>query len=108
MFKSPLGTMRECVGDAIYDHKLYGLLSMLKMLHRDTELCDLATLRDLGRVENGRLIVGEMSYGTLILPELKVITAELLRLMEAFTADGGRLIILGGIRQCSTAMSTRR
>lgn len=78
-----------------YDKKLYYLLSMLRTIHRDPEMCDLATLRDLGRIEGGRLQVGKMSYGTVILPELHVITSDFLSLLEDFTNAGGRLIIQG-------------
>lgn len=78
-----------------YDRKLYLLLKYLKNIHRDPELCDLATLRDMGEAKDGRLIVGEMSYSTVILPDLGVITSELESLLRDFTNGGGRLIILG-------------
>ena len=80
-----------------YDKQLYYLLSMLKTIHRDPELCDLATLRDLGRAEGGQLQVGKMRYGTVILPNLRVITKDFMSLLEKFTAGGGRLIILGAV-----------
>lgn len=82
-------------GSEKLDVAFYMLLRTLKTCHRDPELVDLATLRDMGRVENGRLIVGEMSYSTLILPHIDVITQKLMSLIEEFTQGGGRLIILG-------------
>ena len=77
------------------DRKFYTLLRTLWTNHLDPELCDLATLRGMGRVENGRLVVGKMSYKTLILPDIRVLTSDAVTLFERFTREGGRLLILG-------------
>ncbi len=86
---------RKYGGDNAYDQKFISLLIFLKTLHRDPELCDLATLRDMGSVQNRRLQIGKMDFGTLLLPNIKVLTADALELIKQFTASGGRLILLG-------------
>ncbi len=94
LYRGELGESPAGMDEKI-DRSFAKLLRTLKTLHREVELCDLATLRNLGRVENGRLIVGKMSYSTLILPHIKVITSELFELLEQLSLEGGRIIILG-------------
>lgn len=86
---------RGAGGTEELDRRFYSLIRLLKTNHRDPELCDLATIRDLGRVEKGHFIVGQMSYGTLILPGIKTVTPTFVELLESFARQGGRLIILG-------------
>lgn len=77
------------------DAKVNDLLVTLCSEQRAVDFADLASIRDLGCVQNGRLVVGEMSYGTVILPDLKVITSQLLGLLEQMAAEGGKVLCLG-------------
>ena len=77
------------------DNRLYDLLVALRSEHRDADFADLASLRDMGEVRDGRLFVGEMAYRTVILPHLQVVTEKLLSLLEELVAQGGRVIVYG-------------
>lgn len=79
------------------DNEITDLLSALKCGHFEAEYADLASLRDMGRIEKGKFCVGEMSYGTVVLPKLKVITTNLLELLEKYYAEGGKIFIYGNI-----------
>ena len=80
-----------------YDMKLYRLVRLLKSTHLDPELGDQPTLASsmTAVTDDGILRVGEMSYGTVILPYLAVLTAKVLCLLEDFAAHGGKVIVLG-------------
>lgn len=77
------------------DRELLDLLRGLRSEHCSAEFADLASLRDMGRVDSGRLYVGQMSYRTVILPKLHVVTAQLVTLLERFAAEGGKVVIWG-------------
>ncbi len=70
-------------------------------------LCDMRTLEDKhvlyhlgdetvierhGRVENGRFIIGKMSYTTLVIPEHLAFLPYTEELIEKFRAEGGRIV----------------
>ena len=78
-----------------YSATLYELLKALHSEQREADLADLASIRDLGGVEKGRFVVGAVSYGTIILPGLRVITEQCLSLLERMAAEGGTVICLG-------------
>jgi hypothetical protein len=77
------------------DNSLYDLLNALRSNRREVDFIDLASIRDMGSVENGNFRVGEMSYKTIIIPKLMVITKQMLSLLEEFSATGGKIIVYG-------------
>ena len=74
---------------------LYELLEALCSEQREVDLADLASIRDLGAAENGSLRVGRATYGTVVLPKLRVITSECLEMLERMTAEGGKVVCWG-------------
>ncbi len=77
------------------DGAFYELTKTLKSAGQEFDLADLASIRDLGRAQDGCLAVGEARYKTVILPSLKVITEDCLALLEKMKAEGGRVLCLG-------------
>ena len=76
-----------------HDRMLYNLLTAIRSKQRQVDFADLASIRDMGHISNGRFCVGKMSYSTVILPDLLVVTPELLKLLEDFAAQGGKIIV---------------
>ncbi len=85
----------KCEALSQLDFELFDLLKALRSGHCDADYADLASLRDMGSVKNGWLQVGQMRYKTVILPKLKVITSQLLTLLEEFAAQGGKILTYG-------------
>ena len=56
---------------------------------------DETLMTDYGRIENDMLIIGEHSYRTVILPDMRTITRPVLDMLLEFHAAGGRLFSAG-------------
>ena len=101
------------------DVLLESTLQQLNTLHYNSDIGDEQILSELGAVEDGRLRVGEMSYHTLILPNLLTIRPSTVRLLEEFASKGGNVLVLGdfpkyvegspdpleGLRGCSVRLN---
>ena len=77
------------------DYELYDIIASIRSKADQVDFADLASIRDMGKVENGKFCVGLMSYDTVILPRLAVITPKLLELLKDFAAQGGKIITYG-------------
>lgn len=55
---------------------------------------------DEGKSSQGRLIIGQMSYDTLIVPTTRWMTREAMDGLMRFVAAGGRVIAVGGLPGC--------
>ena len=77
------------------NNELYDILSSIRSTGDQVDFADLATIRDMGKTENGKFCVGLMSYDTVILPRLTVITKKLLEMLKSFAAQGGKIINYG-------------
>ncbi len=98
LYHGSIGDVKEGGSELeMLDNELADLLRGLKSGHFAAEYADLASLRDMGRIENGKFCVGEMSYNTVVLPKLKVITSNLLELLEEFAMAGGRIFVWGNV-----------
>lgn len=73
------------------------LLETLARLQYDCDLCDEMLLREGGRAESGRLHVGNKSYGVLILPECRTLCRSSVQTIEAFIAQGGKVLFCGKV-----------
>lgn len=49
----------------------------------------------VGSVENGKFVVGQMAYKTVVVPYMSTIRGTTLKLLEKFVSCGGNVIILG-------------
>ena len=78
-----------------YDFNIYKLTTDLVATQNYFHFGDLLTILEDGRVEGDKFIIGKMSYTTVVLPYLEVITADLLEKLEKFTSNGGKMIVLG-------------
>ena len=64
--------------------------------HVEYHLGDETLMKRHGRVENGRLVIGEMSYSTVILPSrYKRLLPNTERVLDEFKRQGGRIITVG-------------
>ena len=81
-----------------YDAHFHSLLMMLSANRCSFELADLSVFEEQGEaLNNGKIRVGAMTYNTLILPDLEVLTPAALALIRSYSEKGGRIIIAGRI-----------
>ena len=59
------------------------------------DLGDEFIMEDEGRVENGKLTVGQCSYSAVVLPWAAKLAAPTIKLLEKFVLAGGKVFILG-------------
>ncbi|MBN1673696.1 MAG: hypothetical protein JXR37_21795 [Kiritimatiellae bacterium] len=72
-----------------------GLSEQLMMIHRGFEYGDESIMARCGRVCDGRLHVGEMSYRVVILPDLVTLRRTTLELLTQFVEGGGTVLAAG-------------
>lgn len=80
-----------------YDFKLYKLTTDLIATQNYFHFGDLLTILEDGKVEGDKFIIGKMSYTTVVLPYLEVVSADLLCKLQEYTFNGGKLIVLGNV-----------
>ncbi len=78
-----------------YDFNIYKLTTDLVATHNYFHFGDLLSILEDGKVDGDKFIIGKMSYTTVVLPYLEVITSDLKSKLEKFTSNGGRVIVLG-------------
>lgn len=89
---------REPMRDAYeYDERFFTLQKSLLSSQIDFHFGDSAVMCDEGSVKDGRLIVGQMSYKTLVLPEIKVLRRPVFELIKKFASEGGEVLISCGL-----------
>lgn len=69
------------------------LLEALVRAHRNFDLGDEQIISDVGKVENGRFVVGKMAYRAVVVPEMLTIRRSTLELLKKFAAGGGAVFI---------------
>jgi len=70
-------------------------LNDLQKYHRNYDLGDEQILADIGKTVNGDLVVGDMSYKVVMLPNMLVIRSTTLGLLKQFRASGGEILVTG-------------
>ena len=80
-----------------YDERFFELQKSLLSSQIDFHFGDQNVMSDEGSVENGRLVVGKMSYKTLVLPEIDVLRRPVYRLICEFAKAGGKVLISRGL-----------
>ena len=73
------------------------LTERLNCLQLDHHYGDETLMEKYGRVEKGRLIIGEAAYDRVILPDLLTLSAPVLELLLAFGQQGGALYYMGSL-----------
>ncbi len=80
-----------------YDNLYYRLIAQLYSSQIGFHFADPSTIDRLGKSNGNRFVVGEMSYGTLVLADIEVLTAKTFELISVFAKFGGKIYIKGGI-----------
>lgn len=86
---------RETVDD--YDNTYYRLIVQLYSSQIGFHFADPSTIDHMGKIDADRFCVGAMSYGTLVLADIEVLTEKCVELISAFSENGGRIYIKGKI-----------
>jgi len=76
--------LRECIGDDVIARTLEAGYNL--------DFFDDDVLKQMGRVENGALILGENKYKIVILPNVERMPLESLKKLEEFARNGGKVI----------------
>ena len=69
-------------------------VQMLTQMHYGFDLADERLLEQFGKVEEGRLILGQAVYTHLIVPECICLRPQVLELIQCFTAQGGKVLYI--------------
>lgn len=86
----------SCRDDVIdYDNRYYKFITDLYSMQINWHLGDLATIEQMGDVCGNRFVIGNMSYKTVVLPEIEVVTSKMLNLLKEFSNNGGNIFICG-------------
>ena len=105
-------------GTSPSDRLMESILQKLAAHQLNSDLGDEQIIADAGAVRDGRFVIGEASYHTVILPHLITIRPSTLSLLEEFAKAGGRVIVceeypsfldgvpdgMEGLRACSEAV----
>lgn len=75
---------------------LSNLLERLQQAHRDYDLVDEQIAAEIARVGREGLVVGEMAYRTVILPDLLTVRRSTVALLEELARRGGQVLVAGG------------
>lgn len=75
-----------------FDNALFGSCQILEKKHIPFHIGDEIMMERHGRVEDGKLIIGEMSYSTVIIPDHIRFLPNTERLLDEFKAQGGRIV----------------
>lgn len=78
-----------------YDGAIDTLLTALLRAHRNFDLGDEQILSEIGKVENGRFVIGAMAYRAVVVPPMLTIRPATLMLLERFAAQGGTVLVAG-------------
>jgi len=75
------------------DAALNRLLETLIRTHRNFDLGDEQIISEIGQATGGRFVIGRMAYRAVVLPPLLTIRASTLKLLKAFAAQGGTVLV---------------
>ncbi|NMB97214.1 MAG: hypothetical protein GYA02_11490, partial [Clostridiaceae bacterium] len=97
MSKSAVVTVEDDRKNEIFrmNQSFPDLLRNLLGMQLPFNLGDEDTIAEWGKVEEGKLKVGQMYYNTVIIPDLKVIRESTFNLLKQFAAEGGNIIVKG-------------
>jgi hypothetical protein len=82
----------ECEGLQECDIAFVEVIKHLESKHIQFHLGDEIIMERMGRVEGNKLIIGDMEYTTVVLPEYEDFFDNTKKLLEEFKANGGRIV----------------
>lgn len=90
------GDDRRARCNAIQDD-IFSIMTALDKNQIIYHLGDDKILRKYAHIEDGKFVVGEMSYSTVIVPQSECIDSYTLSLLEEFQSLGGKVIFIGSV-----------
>lgn len=82
----------ECEGLDEFYQRFKAIVNDYDRKHIPFHLGDETIMERHGRVENGKLVIGQMAYSTVVVPEHLAFLSNTERLLEEFRAAGGRIV----------------
>lgn len=70
-------------------------MNLLQRSQRNFDLGDEQIIADIAKIERDELVVGEMAYKLIVLPNMLVIRRTTLDILKIFNAAGGKILIVG-------------
>ncbi|MBQ3553190.1 MAG: hypothetical protein IJA08_00685 [Clostridia bacterium] len=80
-----------------YDNTYYRLIVQFYSSQIGFHFADPSTIDSLGKIKDTKFCIGEMSYGTLVLADIEVLTEKTLALISEFSKRGGKIYIKGEV-----------
>jgi len=80
-----------------YDMKFYKFITDLQSMQIPFHLGDIPTIDSIGCIKNGKFTVGNMSYKTVVLSDIEVLSETTLNLLCEFAKCGGTILINGSL-----------
>ena len=81
------------------ENDYYTALENLMKIHCDFDLGDEQIIEEIGKVDKKKLIIGNMDYSTIIIPELLTLRTNSVQKLLEFVGQGGKLVVLGNYPQ---------
>ena len=69
----------------------------LQQAHIDFDYGDEGMLSTHGRVENGKMIIGNSAYETVVISGMDTIRGTTVKLLKEFTVQGGKVVVCGNV-----------
>lgn len=82
----------ECAGLEECERAFVDTINKLESKHIQFHLGDESIMERIGRVEGNKLIIGEMEYTTIVLPQYEDFFDNTKTLLDEFKANGGKII----------------
>jgi len=83
-----------------YNQKYDQCLNLLQRQHRNYDLGDEQILAEIGKVKNKELVIGQMAYKVVVLPNMLVLRNSTLTILKQFHASGGKILVYGRYPDC--------
>ena len=80
-----------------YDNRYYKFITDLYASSINFHLGDISSINELGYVDANSLNIGQMSYKTVVLAEIEVITSKMMSLLKSFSEHGGKILVQGQV-----------
>lgn len=77
------------------DGKFERLLGTLMKTHRNFDIGDEQIISETGKVKDGKFVINQMAYHTVVLPEMLTIRKSTIDLLNQFAQSGGKVFICG-------------
>lgn len=80
--------------DPSYDKRFESAMGALASAHYNFDIADEQIMSEDASVRDGRFIIGQMSYGAVVVPPMLTIRPSTVALLDRFAAEGGKVLVL--------------